>query len=189
MDVAEARETLAFSEQARRRARDDMRRPWVALVLLASLSVASLSLVNAAASPAGLFWVLAGPLGAGVIALYAYRRNRASGIDSSPVAYVAITLGLLILSYAVGTFAFAFHIPALGRFGPALVVAAGYLLVARIERSWMVAGVALALVAVTVAVIAFDLSSQQSDALLFGLYGVTFLAVGFSMRVGRQQLL
>jgi hypothetical protein len=189
MNVAEARENLAFSEQARKRARDDMGRPWVALVLLASLSVASLSLADAAASPTGLFWVFAGPLGAGVIALVAYRRNRASGIDSSPVAYVAITLGLLILSYAVGTFAFAFHVPALGRAGPALVVAAGYLLLARIERSWMVAAVSLALVAVTVAVIGFDLSSQQSKALLFGLYGVTFLAVGFSMRVGRQQLL
>lgn len=189
MNVTEARENLAFSEQARKRARDDIGRPWVALVVLASLSVASLSLAADASAPTSLFWVIAGPMGAGVIALYSYRRNRAGGIDSSPVAYVAITLGLLILSYAVGTFAFALHVPALGRVGPALVVAAGYLLLARIERSWMVATVAIALVAVAVAVVGFDLSSQQSKALLFVLYGVTFLTVGFSMRVGRQQLL
>jgi hypothetical protein len=189
MNVDEARENLAFSEHARKRARDDLGRPWTSLVLLASLSVASLSLADAAASPTGLFWVLAGPVGAGVIATYAYRRNRASGIDSSPVAYIAITLGLLVLSYAVGTFAFAFHVPALGRFGPASVVAAGYLALAWIERSWMVAAVSVALVAVTVAIAGFDLSSQQSKALLFGLYGVTFLAVGFSMRIGRQRLL
>jgi hypothetical protein len=189
MNVDEARESLAFSEHARKRAREDMGRPWVALVLLASLSVVSLSLTDAATTPTALFWVFAGPLGAGAIALYAYRRNRSSGIDSSPVAYVAITLGLLILSYAVGTFAFAFHVPGVGRFGPAFVVAAGYGALAWIERSWMVGAISFALLAITVAIIALDLSSQQSKALLFGLYGLTLLAVGFSMRVGRQQLL
>ncbi len=188
MNVDEVRESLAFSEHARKRAREDMGRPWVALVLLASLSVASLSLTDAATTPSVLFWVFAGPVGAGVIALYAYRRNRSSGIDSSPVAYVAITVGLLILSYAVGAFAFAFHVAGLGRVGPAFVVAAGYFALAWFERSRMVAAISFALLAITLAVIGFDLSSQQSKALLFGLYGVTFLAVGFSLRVGRQQL-
>lgn len=189
MNIDEARENLAFSEYARKRARDDMARPWLALVLLGSLSVVSLSLTEAATTLTGLFWVFAGPLGAGAIGLYAYRRNRSGGIDGSPVAYLAITLGLLILSYAVGTFAFAFHIPALGRVGPALVVAAGYFVLGWVERNWMVAAISFALLAVAAAVVGLDLSSQQSKALLFALYGVTFLAVGFTMRVGRQQLL
>ena len=189
MNADEARESLAFSEYARKRARDDMGRPWVALVLLASLSVVSLSLTDVATSPLGLFWVFVGPLGAGAIAFYAYRRNRSSGIDSSPLAYVAVTVGLLILAYTAGMIGFAFGIPAIARFGPALVVAAGYLALAWIERSWMVAAVSFALLAITVAIIGFDLSSQQSKALLFGLYGITLLAVGFSMRVGRKQVL
>jgi len=189
MNLDEARETLAFSEYARKRARDDMRRPWLALVLLASLSVVSLSLTDAATSPLGLFWAFAGPLGAGAIALYAYRRNRSSGIDSSPLAYVAITVGLLILAYTAGKIGFAFGVPVIARFGPAFVVAAGYLALAWIERSWMVAAISFALLAVTAAVIGFDLSSQQSKALLFALYGITLLAVGFSMRVGRKQVL
>jgi hypothetical protein len=189
MNVDEARESLAFSEYARKRARGDMSRPWLALVLLGSLSVASLSLTDAAITPTGLFWVFAGPLGAGAIALYAYRRNRSSGIDTSPVAYAAIAVGLLILSYAVGKIGFVFQVPAIARVGPAFVVAAGFLVLAWIERSWTVAAVSLALVAVTVAVIGLDLSSQQSKALLYGLYGVTLLAVGFSLRVGRQQIL
>lgn len=188
VNVDEARESLAFSEYARKRARDDMGRPWLALVLLASLSVVSLSLTDAAASPLGLFWVFAGPLGAGAIALYAYRRNRSSGIDSSPLAYVAITAGLLILAYTAGKVGFAFGVPAVARFGPAIVVAGGYFVLAWIERSWTVAAVSFALLAVTVAIIGFDLSPQQSKALLFGLYGITLLAVGFGMRVGRQQL-
>jgi len=189
MNADEARESLAFSEYARKRARDDMGRPWLALVLLASLSVVSLSLTDAAASPVGLFWMFAGPVGAGAIALYASRRNQSSGIDSSPLGYVAITVGLLILSYTAGKIGFAFQVPAVARFGPALVVAAGYLVLAWVERSWMVAAVSIALVAVTVAILGFDLSSQQSKALLFGLYGITLLAVGFSVRVRRQQLL
>lgn len=189
MNADEARESLAFSEYARKRARDDMGRPWLALVLLASLSVVSLSLTDAATSPTGLFWVFAGPLGAGAIALYAYRRNRLSGIDSSPLAYVAITVGLLILSYTAGKIGYAFQLPAVARFGPAFIVAAGYLVLAWMERSWMVATVSLALVAVAVAIIGFDLSSQQSKALLFALYGITLLAIGFSMRMRRQQLL
>jgi hypothetical protein len=188
MNVNEARESLAFSEYARKRARDDMGRPWVALVLLASLSVVSLSLTDAAISPTGLFWVFVGPIGAGAIALYSYRRNRASGIDSSPLAYVVITVGLLILSYTAGKIGFAFQIPAVARFGPAFVVAAGYFALAWIERSWMVAAVSFALLAVTAGIIGFDLSPQQSKALLFGLYGVTVLAVGFGMRVARRQL-
>jgi len=189
MNADEARESLAFSEYARKRARDDMGRPWLALVLLASLSVVTLSLTGAAVSPTGLFWVFAGPLGAAAIALYAYRRNRSSGIESSPLAYVAITLGLLILAYAAGKIGFAFQAPAVARFGPAFVAAAGYLALAWIERSWTVAAISLALLAITVAIIGFDLSSQQSKALLFGLYGITLLAVGFSLRVGRKQLL
>src|SRR5438046_9223935 len=60
MNADEARESPAFSEYARKRARDDMSRPWVALVLLASLSVVSLSLTEAAASVTGLFWAFAG---------------------------------------------------------------------------------------------------------------------------------
>jgi len=186
MNADEARESLAFSEYARKRARDDMSRPWLALVLLASLSVASLSLTEAAASLIGLFWAFAGPLGAGAIAIYAYRRNRSSGIESSPLGYVAITAGLLILAYTAGRLGFAFQVPAVARFGPAIAVAAGFLALAWIERSWMVAAISAALLAVTVAIIGFDLSPQQSKALLFGLYGFTLLAVGFSLRVGRN---
>ena len=189
MNADEVRESLAFSEYARRRARDDMGRPWLALVLLASLSVVSLSLTDAASSSLGLFWVFAGPLGAGAIALYAYRQNRSSGIDSNPLGYVAITVGLLILAYTAGKIGFAFQVPAVARFGPAFVAAAGYFALAWIERSWMVAAISFALLAITVAIIGFDLSSQQSKALLFGLYGITLLAVGFGMRVGRRQLL
>jgi hypothetical protein len=189
MNAEEVRESLAFSEYARKRARDDMARPWLALVLLGSLSVASLSLTEAAAvTPTGLFWVFAGPLGAGAITLYAYRRNRSSGIESSPVAYVAITLGLIVLSYAAARIAFAFGIPAFGRGGPALVVAAGYVALAWIERSWIVAAVSLALVAVTVVIIGLDLTGQQSKALMFGLYGLALLAIGFNLRLGRHQL-
>jgi hypothetical protein len=189
MNVDEARESLAFSEYARKRARADMGRPWLALVLLASLSVVSLSLTDAATSPTSLFWVFAGPLGAGAIAIYAYRRNQSNGIESSPLAYVAITVGLLILAYTAGKIGFAFQIPAVARFGPAFVAAAGYFALAWIERSWMVAAISFALLAVTVVIISFDLSSQQSMALLFGLYGITLLAVGFSMRLTRKQLL
>src|SRR5213075_2231572 len=125
------------------------------------------------------------PLGAGAIALYSYRRNRSSGIDSSPLAYVAITVGLLILSYTAGKIGFAFQIPGVARYGPAFVAAAGYLALAWIERSWMVAAISFLLVVVTVAIVGFDLSSQQSKGLVFGLYGVTLLAIGFGLRVAR----
>lgn len=188
MNVDEARESLAFSEHARKRARDDVGRPWLALVLLGSLSVASLSLTDAAITVTGLLWVFAGPLGAGAITLYAYRRNRSIGIDSSPAAYAAIAVGILILAYAVGWIGYVFHEPSLARVGPAFIVVAGYLVLAWIERKWTIAAVSLALLAVSVAIIGLDLTSDQSMALLFSLYGVVLLAVGFNLRAGRQQL-
>src|SRR5437016_14336590 len=101
MNADEARESLAFSEYARKRAREDMGRPWLALVLLASLSVVSLSLTDAATSPTGLFWAFVGPVGAGAIALYAYRRNRAGGIASRPLGDVARPGRALTRSYTV----------------------------------------------------------------------------------------
>jgi hypothetical protein len=188
MDAEQTRETLAFAEHARKRARDDMGRPWLPLVLLGSLSVASLSLTNSATTPTGLFWVFAGPLGAATIAIYAYRRTRANGIETSPLAYVAITAGLLILAFAAGKIAFAFQVPGLGRIGPPLVVAAGYLVLAWIERNWMVAAVAIALITVTLVTAGLDLSSVQSNSILFAFYGLTLLVVGFSMRVQRLKL-
>ena len=39
-----------------------------------------------------------------------------------------------------------------------------------------------------IAIIGFDFNPQQSTALVFGLYGITLLAVGFSMRAARRQL-
>ena len=188
MDALEARDALAFSEHARKRVREDLGRPWIPLVLLGSFSVASLSLTNAATSPAGLFWAFAGPVAAGAIALLAYRRSKQRGIDSSPLAYVAITVGLLILAYAAGKIAFAFQVPALGRMGPPLVVGAGYLVLAWVERNRMVGAVALALIAATLATVALDLSSVQSNAILFAIYGLTLLAVGLGMRVRRAEL-
>ena len=97
-------------------------------------------------------------------------------------------MGLLILSYTAGKIGFAFQVPAVARFGPAIAVAAGFLALAWIERSRMLAAISIALLAVTVAIIGFDLSPQQSTALLFGLYGFTLLAVGFGLRVGRKLL-
>ena len=91
-------------------------------------------------------------------------------------------------AYAAGKIGFAFHVPAVARFGPAFVAAAGYFALAWIERSWMVAAISFALFAVTAAIIGFDLSSQESKALVFGLYGMTLLAVGFSLRMGRKIL-
>src|SRR5437879_13854722 len=118
MNADEARESLAFSEYARKRARDDMSRPWLALALLASLSVVSLSLTESAASLTGLFWAFAGPLGASAIALYAYRRTRSSGIPSTPLGYSAITTGRLILPYTAARLRSAFHLPARSGSGP-----------------------------------------------------------------------
>src|SRR5437762_2648281 len=185
MDADQAREALAYSEHARRRARDNIGRPWLPLVLLASFSVASVSLTDAVRTPTGLFWVLVGPLGAGAIALYFQRRNRASGIESDPLAYVAITAGLLILAYAAGKVAFAFGLPVIARIGPALVVAAGSLALAWIERNGLVAAVAFALAAIAFATVGLGLGTTQSSALLLAIYGITVAAMGFGMRVRR----
>lgn len=74
---------------------------------------------------------------------------------------------------------FAFQVPALGRVGPPLIVATGYLVLGWVERSRTVVGVALALIAATLASVDLDLSSVQSNAILFAIYGLTLLAVGF----------
>jgi hypothetical protein len=182
MDAQETRDALAYAKHAQKRVRDDIARPWL------PLSVASLALTDSATTPSGLFWTFVGPLVAGALAIYVYRRSKRTGLESSPLAYIGITLGLLILALAAGRVAFAFAVPALGRVGPPLVVAAGYLVLARIEHSRLVAAVAVALIAASAATVGFGLSSVQSNSILFVIYGLTFLAVGFDIRVRRPQL-
>ena len=188
MDIDAARDTIEFSERLRDRTRKDVSRPSLPLALLASFSVASLSLTESVVSPKALVWAFVTPIAMGALAIWAYRRSHRIGVDGSPLAYVAVSVGLLILAYAFGKAAFAFAVPQLGRLGPPLVVAAGYFALAVIERNLTLASVAVALALAVGASSGFALTSAQSEAVLFAIYGGALVLIGYAMRLGRAEL-
>jgi hypothetical protein len=74
-------------------------------------------------------------------------------------------------------------LPWLARFGPPLIVAAGYIAFAWIERNVAVAIVAAALLVVTAAMALLGLSSADAGIALTLLYGVAFATTGLAVRL------
>jgi hypothetical protein len=182
MDASTAREALQYAEAARRRARQDVGIAWFPLVLFGTLTLASIAVARPA-SEAQTYWLIAGPIGGATVALYAYRRGGQRGVEGRAVWYVITAIALMLAALGSAWIAGPIGLPWLARFGPPLVVAAGYIAFARIERSFVVAIVAAALLVVTGAMALLGLSSADAGIALTLLYGVAFVTTGLALRL------
>jgi hypothetical protein len=182
MDAKTARETLRYADGARRRARRDVGIAWFPLALFGTLTLASIAVARPASS-AQTYWLIAGPLGGVAVAVYAYRRGSALGIEGRAIWYVVTAAALMVAALGSAWLAGPIGLPWLARFGPPLVVAAGYIAFAWIERNLVVAIVAAALLVVTGAMALLQLSSADAGIALTLLYGVAFVATGLALRL------
>jgi hypothetical protein len=181
MDAKTARETLRYADGARRRARRDVGIAWFPLALFGTLTLASIAVARPASS-AQTYWLIAGPLGGVAVAVYAYRRRSALGIEGRALWYVVTAAALMVAALGSAWLAGPIGLPWLVRFGPPLVVAAGYIAFAWIERNLVVAIVAAGLLVVTGAMALLKLSSADAGIALTLLYGVAFVATGLALR-------
>jgi hypothetical protein len=185
MDVREAQASLGYAAAIRRRARTDATAMWLPLLLFGTLTLASV-VVARPASEFQSYWLIAGPLGGLVIGIYGYRQGRERGLEGPSLRYVVAAVELMLLALAsawitawlVGRYDATWQT----RFGPALVVAAGYLGFAWLERNIAVACVAIALLVAIVVMAVIRPPHPWTDAMLTVLYGVALIASGLGLR-------
>ena len=188
MDVHEAQESLGYAAVVRRRARGDATAMWLPLLLFGTLTLATV-VVARPASEFQSYWLIAGPLGGLVIGIFAYRQGRERGIEGPSLRYVVAAVELMLLALATSWIttwlAGGYEATWQLRFGPAIVVAAGYLAFAWLERNVVVAAVAVALLAAIVVMAAIRPPHPWTDAMLTVLYGVALIASGLGLRAHR----
>jgi hypothetical protein len=158
---------------------------WLPLILFGTLTLASV-VVARPASEFQSYWLIAGPVGGLLMGIYAYRQGRERGIEGPSLRYVLAAVELMLLALAsawiVAWLLGPFDATWQTRFGPAVVVAAGYLAFAWLERNVAVAAVAVALLAVIVVIAAIRPPHPWTDAMLTALYGVALIASGLGLR-------
>ena len=181
MDVREAQESLDYAAAAGHRAHRDVTATWLPLVLFGTLTLASVAVARPA-SQMQSYWLIAGPLGGLVIGGYAYWQGRRRGIEGPSLRYVLAAVELMVLALASAWIVGPFDGTWQTRFGPAVVVAAGYLAFAWLERNIAIAGVAVGLLAAIVVLAGLRPVHPWTDAMLTVLYGVALIASGAGLR-------
>ena len=183
MEARQAAETLQHIEHLRRGTRATLASFWFPLVLFGVLTLASAVVAWRAWGPAvGAYWAVAGPLGGAVTAAYHRRRERALGVEGPWVAHALTGAGIVVGCFLAAGLGQALDSEATIAVAPALVVSAGYLVFACLDRSAMLAAVAAALAAAAAALAATGLDPRQLAAIVALLYGATFLATGVAYR-------
>ncbi len=173
----EAAATLRQLEAVRRQTRGTVHPAWFPMVLFGVFGLAAALFCGRGGLDQGHFWMVAGPVGGVLTSLHYQRRAMATGAGMRGGPYWAVAGGIFVSTWLAG----ASDSAVVNTAGPMLAVALGYLLFARLERSWPVAicsGV-LAVVAMGVAVADVD-----NRCLVLSLtFGALFTATGLYMRL------
>ncbi len=184
MDAGQARESLLFADNARHRARRDVGLSWLPILLYVAFAVVGIALPRYGGQGQFL-WVVGAPIVAGLAALYAYRYGRDRGIEGRPLAWVVIPFGLLTLAFALGALAFRLGQPGIARFLPSLVVAAGYLAFAYVERNLIIAAAGAGVLLATFGMVMFKGDPELSQAVLALVYLLALLAARIGQRFAK----
>lgn len=174
-----AEESISELDRIRSQARSSASVMWFPLLLFGALSVASaLVMARFGGSALGPYWAVAGPVGGVATGIAAARRGRRVGAEVPAGPYVAVAALILVGASLAGWAGDALGERVVSAAGPPLVVSAGYLLFARIERSRPLAWTAAGLAALTVALLATGIGPEPLAAILAMGYGAVFIATG-----------
>ncbi len=166
--------TLHKVDEVRQRTRAAVHPVWFPMLVFGLLGLASLPLSRIGEGKAtGLFWLVAGPAGGFATARYYGTRAVSLGVGMRGRAHTALGIVIFLSAWITG---FLSHTAA----GPMLAVSLGYLLFARLERSWPVAGVAAALGLAAVVIAITD--PTDGDIILTLLFGLAFTVTGLILR-------
>ena len=123
-----------------------------------------------------LFWLVAGPVGGILTSRHHQRQAMATGAGMRGGPYWAVAAGIFVAAWLAGSA----DSSRIRSAGPMLAVALGYLVFARLERSWPVAVCSAFLGAVAVAVAVADV--RHTCVVLSVTFGSLFVATGLLLR-------
>ncbi len=169
--------TLRHVDEVRRRIRVAAHPAWFPMVVFGLLGLASAMVCGRGGLHQGHFWAVAGPVGGALTSLHYQRRTMATGAGVRGGPYWAVAGGIFAAAWLAG----GSNSRVVETAGPMVAVALGYLLFARLERSWPVAvsSAVLALVALGVGVAGVG----NSCVVLSLTFGAVFTATGLAMRL------
>ncbi|MDQ3610740.1 MAG: hypothetical protein M4D85_03860 [Actinomycetota bacterium] len=183
MHKRQAAQTLGEVERLRRQARGDLQAFWFPLVVFGGLTLASAGVVLLAGPAAlGLYWACAGPVGGAATGWHYYRRERELGLQGPAVPYGVTAAGILLGCFVVAGAGSAAGSEAAVVVGPPLVISAGYLVFARLERSLTLAALAAGLGAVPIGLWAVSADAHRTVLVAALAYGAVFLVSGLAYR-------
>lgn len=188
MDTRVARELIDDIERVRHRSRARASTMWFPLVLFGVLSVLSAGIVVVYGGEAlGPYWSAAGPAGGVATAAHAIWRGRRVGVETRWGPYAAVSVMVLVGTFATGTGGALMDRPMISAVGPSLVVSVGYLFFARLEHSGLLGGLAFALAALALALPLAGAEAEPAAATLAAVYGVVCLTTGLVLVVRERR--
>lgn len=174
MERANAEQLIGDVEMQRRRARKDLGGYWFPLVLFGSLAlVAALSLELGAPGRVLALWIVAAPAGIVATSIHYGRRTHRIGLGAPPLPFILTGLGIAVGASLLGWMGRGTPV---GYAGPMLVIGAGYLVFAWLQRSRLAGVFAVALVLAAVCLYLFHPPHGLSLSLAF--LGLGSLLVG-----------
>lgn len=148
MERANAEQLIGEVEEQRRRARKSLGGYWFPLVLFGSIAlVAALSVELGAQERVLALWIVAAPAGIVATSIYYGRRAHRIGLSAPPVPFILTGLGIAVGASLLGWLG---RDTPIGYAGPMLVIGAGYLVFAWLQRSRLAGAFAVALVVAAV---------------------------------------
>ncbi len=176
-----AAELLEEVRSVRLQTRSRLQSYWLALLVFGTLLLGSapfFALLDGAA--VGLYWLVAGPLGTIVVSRRSRRRRVETGVMRSPQPYSRLVVGLFVACFALGTAGGITNTDVLAEVGPPVAISCSYLVLAWIERSRLLGGLAVALGALALGLVASGV--DHPGAMLAIVYGSSFIVIGLVAR-------
>ena len=182
-----AADTLQAIERVRAETRANLRTFWFPLLVFGSLTLASAAaIVLAGPAAVGVYWSVAAPLGVVVTFRYYHRREQGLGLEARPAPYVATAIGMMVGCFLAGALGDQLVSSVTAMLGPNLLVSAGYLVFAYLDRSLPLAGVAIVLAGTALALQATGLDAEQVGVALALGYGGASVGLGLAYRAAES---
>lgn len=183
LDDDEAAGRLAEVRVLRRQTLKQLQSYWFALLVFGTLLAASAPFFGLfGGAGTALYWLVAAPAGTVLVV----RRSRdlcvVQGVARSHRPYFLLGAGLVVACFGLGFGGGVAGSVAISEVGPPVAIAVGYIVLAWIERSALLATLAVGLGACCLVVLGRGVSSP--GAVLAVVYGASFIVVGLVARPG-----
>jgi hypothetical protein len=174
MDMASAEHLIETLESDRRRARGLLASFWFPLILFGAVAMGSAVVIALAPGVAiAVYWAVAAPAGSVITAIWYRSRHLRVGLGANPWPYILLAITIIVGCFAVGLLG---RGSALSFSGPMLVIGVGYLGYSWLERSPLVAVVAMLHAAA--GVLLYLVRIPHGFALATALLGLLWVALG-----------